>query len=119
MSNEVKSIKKFLGPKFGPKGTKSDQNFKFDSLAFLEVEYNDSLQKCLTSKNQEIFFWGTKFGLKLAKIRPKISFLVPFSSLVFWSFFQFWGPKFGLRRPKSCPELGFCHFLKFGELVFL
>ena len=32
---------------------------------------------------------------------------------------KFLGPKFGLKVPKLGPKLSFCHFLKFGSLVFL
>ena len=32
---------------------------------------------------------------------------------------KFWGPNWGRRDPKSALKLGFCHFFKFGLLVFL
>ena len=51
----AKSTKKILGPKFGPKGTKSGLKLgvlhflKFGSVVFLEIASSDSLQQCRTS----------------------------------------------------------------------
>ena len=39
--------KKILGPSLG-------HFFKFGSLVFLEIRYNDSLQQCLTTKRAKI-----------------------------------------------------------------
>ena len=75
--------KKFWGPKFGAKGSKSGlklgffcQFLRFDSLVFLEIAYKDSLQQCITSSrgktHKKIF--GMKFASKQAKIRPQIRF---------------------------------------------
>ena len=48
-------MKKNFGPKFGSKGPKSIPKlvffchfFKFGTLLFLEISWNDSLQQCLT-----------------------------------------------------------------------
>ena len=90
----VKSTKKILGSKFGPKGPKSGQKLGFLPvsqvwfISCLEIAYNDSLQQCITSsrgKTHETDFWGTKFGLKLARIWPEIRFclFLKFVSLVF------------------------------------
>ena len=57
---------------------------QFGLLVYLEIAYNDSLQQCITSsrgKTHETDFWGTKFGLKRARIWPEIRFFVFFSSL--------------------------------------
>ena len=61
----------------------------FSSLIhyFLEIEYSDSLQQCLTSSRGKIQKkkFGTKFGPKRTKIGPKIRFLpfFQFDLLVF------------------------------------
>ena len=55
---------------------------EFESLVFLEVEYSDSLQQCLTSSGGNIH----KIIGKGANLGPKIGFFLPFSkfgSLVF------------------------------------
>ena len=74
--------KKFLELKFGPKRLKSGPKLgfchflNFRSLFFLEIAYNDSFQRCITSsrgKTYEIVF-GTRFWAKWAKIMPKIRF---------------------------------------------
>ena len=62
---------------------------KFGSLVFLEIVYNGSLQQCLTSSK--------------GKTHKKIL-----------------GTKLWSKRPKIRPKISFfCHFLKFGSLVFL
>ena len=63
--------------------------FKFGSLVFLEIAYNDSLQQCLTSTR--------------GKIHQK----------------KFWSPNFGQKGQNWAGNQVFCHFLKFGSLVFL
>ena len=105
----------------------------FGSLASLDIEYNNSLQQFLTSSKGKIYekkIWGTKFGLKRAKIGPKTRFFAIFSSLVHWFFFeiayndslqQFLTSRIGkIHEKKFCgpklgPQLGFCHFLKSGS----
>ena len=63
---------------------------KFSLLVFLEITYSDTLQQCLTSSR--------------SKIHKK----------------KFWGPNLGQRGQKWAQNQGFfCHFLKFGSLVFL
>ena len=50
---------------------------KFGSLVFLEIEYNDSLQQCMTSSRGKTHkkFGGTKFGSKRPKSGPNLGFL--------------------------------------------
>ena len=91
----VKSTKKILGSKFGPKGPKSGQKLGFLPvsqvwfISCLEIAYNDSLQQCITSsrgKTHETDFWGTKFGLKNEpESGPKLGFL-SFSQVCLISF---------------------------------
>ena len=92
-------MKKFGGPKFGPKGSKSGAKLgffchflKIASLVFLEIVCNDSLQQCLTSSWGKIHqndFWVQicAKGAKGAKVRPGTSFFfvifLRFGSLVF------------------------------------
>ena len=86
---------RFLGkknrPEFRSNGQKWDPRLgffcyflKFGSLVFFEIEYNHSLQQCLTSSRGKIhkIFLGPKFGPKRPKIRYKISFFAIFSSLI-------------------------------------
>ena len=72
------------------KCSKIGQNFlNFDSLVFLEIAYNDSLQLCLTcsrGKTHENNFLGLTLGQR------------------------------GRNRFQN---QFFCHFLKFGSLIFL
>ena len=73
------------------KKKKESHFLKFCSLVFLEITCNDSLQQCLTSSR--------------GKTHEKI----------FWA--QIWA-----KEAKIGPEtffFFFCHFLKFGSLVFL
>ena len=60
-------------PEFGPNAPKSGPKlgfcsfFKLSSLVFLEIAYNDSLQKFLTSRGGKIRekdFWGPNLGRK-------------------------------------------------------
>ena len=90
----MKSPKRILGSSLGqrPKpGPSLDfcHFLKFGLLFFLETLYNDSLKQCLTSRHlveikptKKVF--GTKFGPKRAKIRPKVRFfsVSPSSSIV-------------------------------------
>ena len=62
---------------------------KFGSLFFLEIACNDSLQQCLIYSREKI---DEKF---------------------------FWGPNLGHRDQNLFQNQVFCHFLKFGSLVFL
>ena len=83
-------MKEIFGPKFKPKEPKSCLElffcyfFKFGSLVFLEIEYSDSLEQCVTSTKGKTYKkdFGTKLWPKRTKIRPKISFFAIFSSLV-------------------------------------
>ena len=77
------------GPKSGPK--LGFQPFSFGFIrVFLENGYDDSLHQCLTSGRGKVH----KKNLER--------------------------PKFGVKELKSCLKLGFfCHFFKFGSLVFL
>ena len=59
----------------------NDNFLEFESLVFLEIKYDDSLQQCLTSsrgKTHEKYFWGPNLGLKLG--------FLPFSQAWFISF---------------------------------
>ena len=59
---------------------------KFRSLVFLGIAYSDSLQQCLKSIRGKTL--KKKLGAQvLAKIRPEISFFVPFFQVWFMSFF--------------------------------
>ena len=63
---------------------------KFGLLVILEIPYNDSLQQCVT--------------LSRGEIHDK----------------NIWNPNLGQRGQKRSQNQGFfCHFLKFGQLVFL
>ena len=84
--------KKLGGPEFGPKGSKAVKNlvflchfFKFGSVVFLEIAYNDSLQQCVIfckSKTLKKVFWE---GRQIwAKIGPETRFLIILSSLLHW-----------------------------------
>ena len=88
-------MKKIFGPKFRPKSPKSGPKlgylsfFMFDALVFIKIEYNDSLQQRITSIRKKLSQKG--FGEKI------------------WV-------KTGQNQAQN---LFFCHFLKFGLLVFL
>ena len=62
-------MKTFFGSKFCPQGPKSVQKLgfyhflNFDSLVFLEITYNDSLQQCLTCSRGKIY--EKNFGAQL------------------------------------------------------
>ena len=94
-SSRCKVYEIFGGPKFGPKGLKSGPKIcfyhflEFSSLVFLESAYKYSLQQSLTSSR-------CKFHEKM-----------------------FWDPNLGQRGESQVPKYVFCHFLKFGSLVFL
>ena len=80
---------------FRPKGPNSVSKLgffhflKFGSLILLEIACSDSLQQCLTCSR--------------AKIHEK----------------KFWCPNLGQRGQNLSRNQVFCHFLKFGSLVFL
>ena len=95
-SSKSKTTKKKFGDQILAKTDQNQsQNYNFDhflkfgSLVFLEIEYNDSLQQCMTSSRGKTHkkFGGTKFGSKRPKSGPNLGF--------------------------------FCHFLKFGVSVLL
>ena len=76
------------GAKISPETRFFYHFLKFGSLVFLEITYNDSLQKCLTcirGENHENNFLGSKFGPKGQKLVSKLGFL-PFSQVWFISF---------------------------------
>ena len=86
--------KSFASPNLGQVGQNQAQTsffsfhfLIFGSLVFLEIAYNESLQKCLSSSTGKIHknTLGPKFGPE-GKILPETNF--------------------------------FCHFLKFGSLLF-
>ena len=71
-TDKIYKKKEKFGPTFGPKRAKIRPKtrffghfLKFDSLVYLEVAYNDSLQQFLTSsrdKTRKIFFLDTNLG---------------------------------------------------------
>ena len=75
-------FKKNGGANLGQMGQNRAQNkvfcyfLKFDSLVFLEIAYNDSLQQCLISNRSK--FHEKKLGQNRSKSGPKLGFL-PFS----------------------------------------
>ena len=115
---------------------------KFGSLVFLEIAYSESLQQCLASSTGKIHekYFCAQISVERAKIRPKTGFFPIFSSVVYQFFLKLHTmiacnnlqhllevksmekkkkigtPNFGQVRPKT---RFFCHFLKFGSLVFL
>ena len=116
---------------------------KFGSLVFLAILYNDSLQQCLTSRRRQIHekkIWGFKFGPKGPKSCLKLDFL-PFSHVCSLFFFEMhtmiacnnvlhlvkvnltkkiFGDQILTKTGQNQPQsYFFCHFLKFGSLVFL
>ena len=86
--------KKIPRPEFGPSYCKSGPEWgvffamEFGSLVFLEIAYNDILQQCLTSSR--------------GKTHEK-----------------FFGVQIWVKQTKVAPKINFfCHFLKFGSLVY-
>ena len=81
-----------MGPNLGQRtkivpGTICCYFFKFGSLVFLEIEYSDSLEQCVTStkgKSYEKRFWGPNFGQNGPKSGPELVFLL-FSQVWFIS----------------------------------
>ena len=69
---EVKSTKKSLGLKFGPKEQKSGPKLGFMPFSqvwlisfFCEIAYNDNLQQCITctrGKTLKNFLWESSLG---------------------------------------------------------
>ena len=107
---------------------------KLGSLVFHEIACNDSLQQFLTSITGKIH--KKTFGDQIwAQIRPKIRFFAIFSSLVHQFSLKLhrmiaWNNVSILVQVKPAKQVAkqakigsrinfFCHFLKFGLLVFL
>ena len=105
----------------------------FVSLVFLEIAYNYSLQQCITSsrdKNPQNKFLGPNLGQN----GPKLSLILGFQP--FFHFYndslqqcltfsrgkvhekKFWA-LIWTKGAKIGPKTVFCHFLRFGSLVFL
>ena len=93
VTDEARFLKKNLAAricakwtKIGPKTRFFYHFFKFGSLVFLEITYNDSLQQCITfsrGNTHEKNFWGPNLGQKGPKSGPKLScFLSPFSQVL-------------------------------------
>ena len=82
--------KKFGGQNLGQMGQNRAQSYvfcfflKFGSLVFLEIAYNYSLQRCVTTSGVKIHekFFLVQIWVKSTKIGSKIKFFVIFSSLV-------------------------------------
>ena len=82
--------KVFGGPNLGKMGSEARffcHFLKFGSLVFLEIAYDDSLQRCTSSigKSHENNFLGPNLGQNGPKSGPKLGFL-PFSQIWFISF---------------------------------
>ena len=70
----------------------------FESLVYLEIAYDDSLQQCLTSSRGKPPYphphpppppqknWGPRFGSDEPKLGPKLCFFFSFSQVWFISF---------------------------------
>ena len=71
-------------PKSGPKLVFFFHFLKFGLLVFIEIEWNFSLQQCLTSSRGKIREknFGTQIWAKGAKIWPETRFFAIFLSLV-------------------------------------
>ena len=134
MRSYLPLIQKDSTAEIGPKTRFFWHFLKFGSLVFLEIEYNNSLQQCITpsrgdthKKNLAVQIWA-KTGQN--QTQNQIFFSI-FSSLVHqisiklhrmiaWDNVQIvievkpaernWGPEFGANRSKQGPNLGFLSF---------
>ena len=96
MTDGARFLKKEFGSlNLGPMSLNQTQNkffchfLKFGTYVFLEIACNDSLQLCLTSSRGKTYENN------------------------------FEGPNLGQTDQNRARNLVFCHFLKFGPLVFL
>ena len=130
-------------PKSGPNLGFFCHFLKFGFLVFYEISYNGSLQQCLTCSRGKIHEKKLRAQIwaKGAKIRPKTRFFVIFFQFCLLVFLElacndslqqcltsnrgkiqkkkFWGPNLGQRSQNQAQNEVFCHFIKFGSLVFL
>ena len=146
-SSRRKSMKKNLGPKFGPKQAKIGPKIRFSAI-FSSLVHQFKLNTVIACNNFQHLvkvkfikkFFGAQIWVRGAKIKPETRFFAIFSSLILYFSWNLHamiacknvqrvvevmpmkkdlGPKFGPKMPKSIPELVFCYFFKFDLLVFL
>ena len=87
-------MKKIFWSKFGLKSPKSGPKlgylsfFMFDTLVFIEIAYNDSLQQCITSVRKKLSqkSFGEKIWVKTGQNQAQNLFFLPFSQVWFVSF---------------------------------